>query len=95
MATEGACVSVMSVFMRQKREGKPLTIHGDGEQTRDFTHVDDVVSANLAAMDCKVADGRPINIGQGRRASIHQIAALFGGVTVHLAARPGDPREIP
>ncbi len=49
MAHEGAYVTVISVFLRARREGKPLTIQGDGEQTRDFTHVYDVVRANLLA----------------------------------------------
>lgn len=93
MATEGAYVTVMSVFMRAKREGKPLTIHGDGEQTRDFTHVSDVVRANLLAMNCVIADGRPLNIGQGHNLSVNHIAAMFSGPTIHVAARPGDARH--
>src|SRR5438445_3052289 len=77
MAMEGAYVTVMSVFLREKRLGHPLPIHGDGEQTRDFTHVSDVVRANLAAMDCKTADGRAINVGQGRNLSINKIAEMI------------------
>jgi len=93
MATEGAYVTVMSMFVRALKQGQPLTIHGDGEQSRDFTHVSDVVRANLLAMNCPVADGRPINIGQGRNLSINRIAALFGGPVVHMDARPGDARH--
>src|SRR5207245_1662173 len=47
MATEGAYVTVISVFRRARAANEPLTIHGDGDQTRDFTHVHDVVRANL------------------------------------------------
>ena len=93
MAAEGAYVTVISAFIRQKRAGEPLTIHGDGSQTRDFTHVSDVVRANLLAMDAVVADGRAINIGAGHNLSVNQIATLVGGPTVHLPARPGDPRH--
>jgi nucleoside-diphosphate-sugar epimerase len=93
MAHEGAYVTVISVFLRARREGKPLTIHGDGEQTRDFTHVYDVVRANLAAMDSTIADGRAINIGHGRNISINRVAQLIGGPTVNLPARPGDARD--
>jgi nucleoside-diphosphate-sugar epimerase len=93
MATEGAYVTVMSVFLRARKAGQPLTIHGDGEQTRDFTHVSDVVRANILAMDCAIADGRALNIGQGRNVSVNRIAALFGGPTVHLPARLGDARH--
>jgi nucleoside-diphosphate-sugar epimerase len=93
MAHEGAYVTVISVFLRARREGKPLTIHSDGEQTRDFTHVHDVVRANLLAMDCPTADGRAINVGGGRNISINRIAELIGGPTVHLPPRPGDARH--
>ena len=93
MAHEGAYVTVISVFLRARREGKPLTIHGDGEQTRDFTHVRDVVRANLLAMDSAIADGRAINIGHGRNISINRVAQLIGGPTVNLPARPGDARD--
>jgi nucleoside-diphosphate-sugar epimerase len=93
MADEGAYVTVISVFLRARREGKPLTIHGDGEQTRDFTHVRDVVRANLMAMDCVTADGRAVNVGHGRNISINRVAELIGGLTVNLPARPGDARH--
>jgi UDP-glucose 4-epimerase len=93
MATEGAYLTVISVFLRARREGSELTIHGDGEQTRDFTHVHDVVTANLLAMDCAVADGRPINIGQGHNVSVNRIAQMIGGRKVYLPPRPGDARH--
>ena len=93
MANEGAYVTVISVFLRQKRAGELLTIHGDGAQTRDFTHVSDVVRANVLAMDAVVADGRAINIGRGRNLSVNRIAELIGGPTVHLPPRPGDARH--
>ncbi|MGH7933628.1 MAG: NAD-dependent epimerase/dehydratase family protein [Candidatus Binataceae bacterium] len=93
MAIEGAYVTVISAFMRQRLAGMPLTIHGDGTQTRDFTHVHDVVRANLAAMDCAVADGRAINVGRGRSMSVNQVAALIGGAVVNAPRRPGDPRD--
>lgn len=93
MATEGAYVTVISVFMCARREGKELTIHGDGEQTRDFTYVSDVVRANLAAMDCEVADGRAINVGQGHNVSVNWVAKMIGGPTRSLPPRPGDARH--
>jgi nucleoside-diphosphate-sugar epimerase len=93
MTTEGAYVTVISVFLRQKRAGEPLTVHGDGAQTRDFTHVDDIVRANLLAMDAPVADGRAINIGRGHNLSVNQIAALIGGPIIYLPPRTGDARH--
>jgi UDP-glucose 4-epimerase len=93
MTEQGAYVTVLSVFLRAKREKRPLTIHGDGNQTRDFTHVRDVARANLLAVDCAIADGRALNIGQGSNVSINRIAALFGGLTANLPPRPGDARD--
>src|SRR5579875_1307142 len=93
MAREGAYVTVIGTFLRARREGRPLPIHGDGEQTRDFTHVRDVVRANLAAMDSEAGDGRVLNVGSGRRISVNRIAALFGGPQIHLPPRPGESRD--
>ena len=93
MSREGAYVTVISEFLRQRIAGKPLTIQGDGEQSRDFTHVSDVVRANLLATDCEVADGRALNIGQGRDVTINRIAEMIGGPTVHTPPRPGDARH--
>lgn len=96
MAEEGAYMLAIAAFMRARREGRPLEIHGDGEQTRDFTHVRDIVAANILAMDAteaEAADGRPINVGFGHNVSINQIAKIFGGPTVHTPARPGDMRD--
>jgi nucleoside-diphosphate-sugar epimerase len=93
MATEGAYVTVISVFLRLRREGKPLTICGDGEQSRDFTHVRDVVRANLLAMDCATADGRAINIGNGHNVTINRVAELIGGASVNIPPRAGDARH--
>lgn len=93
MAGEGAYRTVISVFLQARREGKPLTIHGDGEQSRDFTHVSDVTRANLLAMDSAVADGRALNIGCGRSLTVNRIAAIIGGATVRMPPRPGDMRH--
>jgi UDP-glucose 4-epimerase len=93
MTTVGAYVTVIGIFLRLRREGKPLTIHGDGNQSRDFTHVRDVAHANVLAMDCELADGRPLNIGQGSRVSITGIADMIGGPRVYLPSRAGDMRH--
>ena len=84
----GPYASVLGRFLVQKGKGKPLTITGDGEQTRDFTHVRDVVAANiLAAESANVGKGEFINIGSGKNISINALAALFGGPTTHIPAR--------
>jgi UDP-glucose 4-epimerase len=93
MDLEGAYATVIGAFMRARREGAPLTIRGDGGQTRDFTHVSDVVRANLAAMECEIDDGRPLNIGHGRGLSVNHLAELIGGLRVNVPPRAGEPRD--
>jgi nucleoside-diphosphate-sugar epimerase len=93
MPQEGSYMLAIAAFLKSRREGRPLDIYGDGEQTRDFTHVSDVVSANMLAMDSAIADGRALNIGRGENVSLNRIAAMIGGLTVHHEARPGDMRD--
>lgn len=69
MATEGAYLTVISAFLQSRLSGHSLPIDGDGEQTRDFTHVRDIVNANLLAADSKTADGRAIKTGHRNRVS--------------------------
>ena len=83
---EGAYALVIAKFLKQKREGIPFTISGDGEQTRDFIHVRDIVRANILAMEKeKVGKGEVINIGSGKNVSINKIAELIGGPVEHIA----------
>lgn len=91
---EGSYVPVIGIFLTQKIAGKPLTITGDGKQTRDFTYISDVVRANILAMESKKAGkGDVINIGAGHNQSINEIAKMVGGKAVHLPARPGEMRD--
>ncbi len=88
MADEGAYVTVISIFLRERAAGKPLPVTGDGTQTRDFTHVKDVVRATLLAMESpKVGRGEVLNIGNGQSLSVNQVAAAIGGAVVHLPPR--------
>ena len=90
---EGAYPLVIGKFLEQKKKGIKLTITGDGEQTRDFTHVRDVVRANLLAAESeKVGSGEVINIGCGKNQSINKIASLVGGEIEYLPARL-EPRD--
>jgi nucleoside-diphosphate-sugar epimerase len=91
--TEGAYRLVIGIFMDQRRQGKPLTIHGDGQQTRDFTWVGDVVRANMAAgLSDQVGAGEPINVGAGSEVSIARIAELIGGPVEYVPPRGFDER---
>lgn len=79
---------VIGRFLKQRKEGKPITIVPDGEQTRDFTHVRDVVNANILAMESdKVGKGEVINIGAGKNYSINKIADIIGGPVVYIESR--------
>src|SRR3989338_4558566 len=92
---EGAYALVIGKFLQQRVEGKPLTITGDGTQTRDFTHVSDVVRANLLAAESpKVGKGEVVNIGAGNNVSVNTIAGLIEGPSVHIEPRlePHDTR---
>ena len=85
MPLEGAYTLVMGVFAQQMLRGEPMTIRGDGEQRRDFVHVDDVSKANiLAATSKKVGKGECINIGSGENRSVNQIAELMGEDKIHV-----------
>lgn len=84
--------AVFKVFLTQKLHGKPLTIVGDGTQTRDFTYVTDIAKANLLAAESEVS-GEVINIGTGKPQSVNYLAALIGGETVAIPKRPGEPES--
>ncbi len=90
---------VIAIFARALLAGRRPTIHGDGEQTRDFTYIDNVVAANLAAMEASIEPGTVINVGAGERISLND---LFHAMTevlgipiepVYEAPRPGDVRD--
>jgi len=88
MDPNGAYALMIGKFIHMRKEGKPLTIWGDGTHTRDFTHVDDVVRANmLAAHSQKIGKGEAINIGAGQNVSVNEVAALIGGPTVNEPER--------
>ncbi|MBU1019263.1 SDR family oxidoreductase [Patescibacteria group bacterium] len=76
-------------FIRLKKAGKPLTIFGDGLQTRDFVHVSDVAQANITAFETKT-DPSPINIGSGETVTVNKLAEMIGGEIDHQEERQGD-----
>ena len=80
MALDGAYRLAIPIFASQIKEGKPCTITNDGKQRRDFTHVDDVVSANiLVATHKKSFKGEIYNIGNGNNISINELVDMMGG----------------
>ena len=75
-------------FIRAGLAGQPITLYGDGEQTRDFTFVKDIVAANLAAGD-RGTPGAVYNVGGGSRVSVNQVLSIIG----RLVGRPLDIRR--
>ncbi len=83
--------SVVGIFANQKTAGQPLTITGDGLQSRDFIHVRDVARANLAAAVSPLT-GRVYNVGAGTTLPILEVAKLFDHPYSFVAERPGEAR---
>ena len=88
--TSGTYGAVFGVFLAQKLAGKPYTVVGDGNQTRDFTFVKDVVKAFLAAAESDDI-GEIFNVGSGNTYSVNQIVSLLGGPVTFIPKRPGEP----
>lgn len=85
---DGPYALVIGRFLKLAKEGKPLTITGDGEQTRDFTHVADVVAAILAAATSQnVGKGEVLNVGAGEQTTINDLAAMIGGAIEYVPPR--------
>lgn len=85
---------VIGKFLKQRKQGKPLTIFDDGEQSRGFCYVDDVVEANIKAIESKkIKGGEIINIGNDKPNSINYLAKLIGGRVQYFLPRVGDIRN--
>ena len=88
--TSGTYGAVFGVFLAQKLAGKPLTIVGDGSQTRDFTYVTDVANAFLKAAQSDSVN-EIFNVGSKKTYAINQLASLLGGEITYIPKRPGEP----
>ncbi|MHA1863842.1 MAG: SDR family oxidoreductase [Candidatus Thorarchaeota archaeon] len=95
----GTYAGVMTIFIKQAQQGIPLTIAGDGTQTRDFTFIDDVVECNLLASTSPNSKGQFYNVGGGSRISIDALADLIIELTdskstkEYIDPRPGDVQD--
>lgn len=92
---------VLGIFSGNLLRGEPITIFGDGEQTRDFIYIDDIIDGWARALQRPASHGQVINLGSGRSRSINELAgavvAAFGEAAaghpiVHAAGRPGEQR---
>jgi UDP-glucose 4-epimerase len=96
--TKGQYAPVIGLFQRQVEEGVPLTVIGDGLQSRDFTHVSDVVEANIKASltEDKQALGQIFNIGSGKEYTVMDLVTMIGGedaLHINLPERLGEARK--
>ncbi len=95
---DSAYAAAIPIFLQGLLQSQALTIFGDGQQTRDFIYVEDVVRANLLAAEAKVA-GEAFNICTGREVSLLEVIEILGQITgrrpevQHVAPRPGDIRR--
>ncbi|MGO8879543.1 MAG: SDR family oxidoreductase [Desulfomonilaceae bacterium] len=88
--TSGTYGAVFGVFLAQKLAGEPLTVVGDGTQTRDFTSVTDVAESFLCAARSEVS-GDVFNVGSGNTYSVNRLVELIGGDVEYIPKRPGEP----
>lgn len=89
--TTGTYATIIGIFERQYSNGESLTITGDGEQRRDFTHVYDICDG-LICLSKDTHTGEVYNLGTGTNYSINEIAAMFSDNTTYIPARPGEAR---
>lgn len=89
---DGSFSTVMGIFEKQWRDGKPLTVTGDGKQRRDFTHVSDIVSG-LIAMSKENRNFLTFALGSGRNYSVKEIAEMFHTSIKYISKRPGEAKN--
>lgn len=90
---------VISIFAERAQQGLPITVFGDGEQTRDFVYVGDLVAVLMQALEQSSVEPGAVNVGLNRATSLKQLldelGGLLGGLPAvkHVAARAGDIRH--
>ena len=94
---DGAYATVVGIFQKLYREEKPLTVTGDGEQRRDFTHIEDIVDAlirlgwMLDSNRSSKVSGQTFELGRGKNFSINELTEMFGETDVeYIPARDGE-----
>lgn len=90
----GSYPNVLAAFSKQKREHNKLYITGDGLQSRDMVHVDDVVNANILAMVSGFNKADYFNIGTGEHMSINDVAKYFECPVEYIPERPGEAKHL-
>lgn len=91
--TTGVYGAVFGVFFKQKLEGQPLTVVGDGSQTRDFLYVEDVCNAFYMCANSDKSKNQIYNLGYGSPVSINKLVEILNSEKVHIPDRPGEPKS--
>jgi len=86
---EGAYATVLGIFQHQYENEEPLTIVGDGEQRRDFTHVDDIVNGIILSSE-QAFKAETFELGRGKNFSIQEVAEMFNHPTITIPKREGE-----
>lgn len=89
---EGGYCTVIGIWLRAFRENRPLLITGDGEQRRDFTHINDIVDALYRIYQQEIY-GNEFELGRGRNYSLNELVSAIGVDPTYIPARPGEARE--
>ena len=92
MPTDGEYRTVLPIFLEQYKNGESITVTGDGEQRRDFTHVDDIVDAMMRVVYCNKW-GSVYELGRGKNHSINEVVDMFGSERVYIDEISGEVRE--
>ena len=92
---KGEYAPVVGLFKRQSSNNKPMTIVSPGSQRRDFTYIDDVVDANICAMNSSTVDipYKVYNVGTGKNYSMIEISDMIGGEKKIIPSRPAEVKE--
>ncbi len=85
--------AVVPRFIRLIADGRPVTVHGDGEQSRDFTFIENVVAANLLAGDAEGVSGMTLNVATGRSETVNRATDLIASLLGRPVERSFDPAQ--
>lgn len=89
---EGGYTTLIGRWIKNIEEGNECIIYGDGEQRRDFTHVDDIIDALVLIMETQ-SYGYEFELGRGSNISVNEVASMFGIQPTYQAAKPGEARH--
>lgn len=90
--TEGGYTTLIGRWLNNIEKGEPCYIYGDGEQRRDFTHVNDIIDALILIMENETY-GFEFELGRGKNHSVNEVAKMFGITPIYADAKPGEARD--